>query len=64
MARLILQKEVVVVHEEVNLIPSSCSLGFRLLLLNQFHDVLPGTCIQLVAEDAMRYYEGEWRTLG
>ncbi|CAI5783661.1 alpha-mannosidase 2C1 [Podarcis lilfordi] len=29
---------------------------WRLLLLNQFHDVLPGSCIQLVAEDAMRYY--------
>uniref|UniRef100_A0A670JV47 Mannosidase alpha class 2C member 1 n=1 Tax=Podarcis muralis TaxID=64176 RepID=A0A670JV47_PODMU len=31
---------------------------WRLLLLNQFHDVLPGSCIQLVAEDAMRYYSG------
>lgn len=31
----------------------------RLLLLNQFHDVLTGSCIQLVAEDAMSYYEGE-----
>ncbi|XP_054858782.1 alpha-mannosidase 2C1 [Eublepharis macularius] len=29
---------------------------WRLLLLNQFHDVLPGSCIQLVAEDAMKYY--------
>ncbi|KAL8196911.1 UNVERIFIED_CONTAM: Alpha-mannosidase 2C1 [Gekko kuhli] len=29
---------------------------WRLLLLNQFHDVLPGSCIQLVAEDAVRYY--------
>ncbi|KAG8144902.1 hypothetical protein E2320_013302 [Naja naja] len=29
---------------------------WRLLLLNQFHDVLPGSCIQLVVEDAMRYY--------
>uniref|UniRef100_A0A8D0GUW2 Glycoside hydrolase family 38 central domain-containing protein n=1 Tax=Sphenodon punctatus TaxID=8508 RepID=A0A8D0GUW2_SPHPU len=29
---------------------------WRLLLLNQFHDVLPGSCIQLVAEDAKRYY--------
>ncbi|KAH0619864.1 hypothetical protein JD844_014236 [Phrynosoma platyrhinos] len=28
----------------------------KLLLLNQFHDVLPGSCIQLVVEDAMRYY--------
>lgn len=31
----------------------------RLLLLNQFHDVVTGSCIQLVAEDAMNYYEGE-----
>ncbi|XP_006888438.1 PREDICTED: alpha-mannosidase 2C1 [Elephantulus edwardii] len=30
---------------------------WRLLLLNQFHDVVPGSCIQLVVEDAMRYYE-------
>ncbi|XP_074862404.1 alpha-mannosidase 2C1 isoform X2 [Carettochelys insculpta] len=29
---------------------------WRLLLLNQFHDVLPGSCIQLVVEDARRYY--------
>ncbi|ETE66639.1 Alpha-mannosidase 2C1, partial [Ophiophagus hannah] len=29
---------------------------WRLLLLNQFHDVLPGSCIQLVVEDAMQYY--------
>uniref|UniRef100_A0A7M4EJF9 alpha-mannosidase n=1 Tax=Crocodylus porosus TaxID=8502 RepID=A0A7M4EJF9_CROPO len=36
---------------------------WRLLLLNQFHDVLPGTCIQLVAEDAMTYYE-EIRAMG
>ncbi|KAJ1181489.1 hypothetical protein NDU88_006696 [Pleurodeles waltl] len=30
---------------------------WRLLLLNQFHDVVPGSCIQLVVEDALRYYE-------
>uniref|UniRef100_A0A8C8UP93 alpha-mannosidase n=1 Tax=Peromyscus maniculatus bairdii TaxID=230844 RepID=A0A8C8UP93_PERMB len=30
---------------------------WRLLLLNQFHDVLTGSCIQLVVEDAMNYYE-------
>ncbi|NXP11203.1 MA2C1 mannosidase, partial [Thinocorus orbignyianus] len=29
---------------------------WRLLLLNQFHDVLPGSCIQLVVEDALGYY--------
>uniref|UniRef100_A0A663MFH8 alpha-mannosidase n=1 Tax=Athene cunicularia TaxID=194338 RepID=A0A663MFH8_ATHCN len=32
---------------------------WRLLLLNQFHDVLPGSCIQLVVEDALQYYAGE-----
>ncbi|XP_070578443.1 alpha-mannosidase 2C1-like [Ptychodera flava] len=26
-------------------------------LLNQFHDVLPGSCIDLVAKDAIRFYE-------
>nr|DBA31660.1 TPA: hypothetical protein GDO54_007453 [Pyxicephalus adspersus] len=36
---------------------------WRLLLLNQFHDVLPGSCIQQVVEDAMHYYE-EIRTGG
>ncbi|XP_075713979.1 alpha-mannosidase 2C1 isoform X2 [Rhinoderma darwinii] len=36
---------------------------WRLLLLNQFHDVLPGSCIELVVEDALRYYE-EIRTDG
>ena len=34
-------------------------LWFRLLLLNQFHDVLPGSCIQLVVEDALQYYTGK-----
>ncbi|XP_051484220.1 alpha-mannosidase 2C1 isoform X2 [Apus apus] len=29
---------------------------WRLLLLNQFHDVLPGSCIQQVVEDALKYY--------
>uniref|UniRef100_A0A8C9ZED1 alpha-mannosidase n=1 Tax=Sander lucioperca TaxID=283035 RepID=A0A8C9ZED1_SANLU len=31
---------------------------WRLLLLNQFHDVIPGSCIEMVVEDALRYYEG------
>lgn len=31
----------------------------RLLLLTQFHDVVTGSCIQLVAEEAMCHYEGE-----
>lgn len=31
---------------------------WRLLLLNQFHDVIPGSCIQLVVEDALKYYDG------
>uniref|UniRef100_A0A8C4IAL7 alpha-mannosidase n=1 Tax=Dicentrarchus labrax TaxID=13489 RepID=A0A8C4IAL7_DICLA len=30
---------------------------WRLLLLNQFHDVIPGSCIEMVVEDALRYYE-------
>uniref|UniRef100_A0A3Q4AHU8 alpha-mannosidase n=1 Tax=Mola mola TaxID=94237 RepID=A0A3Q4AHU8_MOLML len=30
---------------------------WRLLLLNQFHDVLPGSCIEMVVEDALKYYE-------
>ncbi|KAM8972229.1 alpha-mannosidase 2C1 [Pelodytes ibericus] len=30
---------------------------WRLLLLNQFHDVLPGSCIEQVVVDAIEYYE-------
>lgn len=30
----------------------------RLLLLNQFHDVVTGSCIQLVVEEAMAHYKG------
>ncbi|KAG2470848.1 MA2C1 mannosidase, partial [Polypterus senegalus] len=30
---------------------------WRLLLLNQFHDVIPGSCIKLVVEDAIKYYD-------
>uniref|UniRef100_A0A8C5LJJ1 Alpha-mannosidase 2C1 n=1 Tax=Jaculus jaculus TaxID=51337 RepID=A0A8C5LJJ1_JACJA len=30
---------------------------WRLLLLNQFHDVVTGSCIQQVAEDAMSHYK-------
>uniref|UniRef100_A0A2K6KCA9 alpha-mannosidase n=1 Tax=Rhinopithecus bieti TaxID=61621 RepID=A0A2K6KCA9_RHIBE len=30
---------------------------WRLLLLNQFHDVVTGSCIQMVAEEAMCHYE-------
>ncbi|XP_033997413.1 alpha-mannosidase 2C1 isoform X1 [Trematomus bernacchii] len=30
---------------------------WRLLLLNQFHDVIPGSCIEMVVDDALRYYE-------
>lgn len=36
---------------------------WRLLLLNQFHDVIPGSCIELVVEDALRYYQ-EIRNIG
>ncbi|XP_035663488.1 alpha-mannosidase 2C1-like [Branchiostoma floridae] len=30
---------------------------WRLFLLNQFHDVLPGSCIKAVVEDAVQYYQ-------
>ncbi|XP_047453152.1 alpha-mannosidase 2C1 [Mugil cephalus] len=30
---------------------------WRLLLLNQFHDVIPGSCIEMVVKDALKYYE-------
>ncbi|KAM6937533.1 alpha-mannosidase 2C1 [Xenentodon cancila] len=30
---------------------------WRLLLLNQFHDVIPGTCIGMVVEDALNHYK-------
>ncbi|XP_032438996.1 alpha-mannosidase 2C1 [Xiphophorus hellerii] len=30
---------------------------WRLLLLNQFHDVIPGSCIGMVVEDALNYYK-------
>lgn len=30
---------------------------WKKFLLNQFHDVLPGSCIQQVVEDALGYYE-------
>lgn len=30
---------------------------WRLLLLNQFHDVIPGSCIGMVVEDALQYYD-------
>ncbi|XP_030620900.1 alpha-mannosidase 2C1 [Chanos chanos] len=30
---------------------------WRLLLLNQFHDVLPGSCIEMVVDDALEYYQ-------
>ena len=31
---------------------------WKLLLLNQFHDVLPGSSINAVYKDALEYYEG------
>lgn len=36
---------------------------WRLLLLNQFHDVIPGSCIEMVVEDALRYYQ-DIRSIG
>ncbi|XP_061577780.1 alpha-mannosidase 2C1 [Cololabis saira] len=29
---------------------------WRLLLLNQFHDVIPGSCVGVVVDDALKYY--------
>lgn len=40
-------------------LPSPALGPCRLLLLTQFHDVVTGSCIQLVAEEAMCHYEGE-----
>nr|XP_061825435.1 alpha-mannosidase 2C1-like isoform X1 [Nerophis lumbriciformis] len=37
---------------------------WRLLLLNQFHDVIPGSCIEMVVDDALRYYEDIRRSGG
>ncbi|CAB1331752.1 unnamed protein product [Coregonus sp. 'balchen'] len=34
-----------------------------MLLLNQFHDVIPGSCIEMVVEEALRYYQ-DIRTVG
>ncbi|XP_060770876.1 alpha-mannosidase 2C1 [Neoarius graeffei] len=31
--------------------------SWRLLLLNQFHDVIPGSCTEMVVEDALKYYK-------
>ena len=31
---------------------------WKKFLLNQFHDVLPGSCIEQVAKDALQIYEG------
>ncbi|XP_063782374.1 alpha-mannosidase 2C1 [Pseudophryne corroboree] len=51
-------------HEESFMYPADkLQHLWRLLLLNQFHDVLPGSCIQQVVEDAIGYYE-EIRTEG
>uniref|UniRef100_A0AAY4DIJ6 alpha-mannosidase n=1 Tax=Denticeps clupeoides TaxID=299321 RepID=A0AAY4DIJ6_9TELE len=36
---------------------------WRKLLLNQFHDVIPGSCIEMVVKDALEYYE-EIRSTG
>ncbi|KAJ8248736.1 hypothetical protein GJAV_G00227180 [Gymnothorax javanicus] len=30
---------------------------WRLLLLNQFHDVIPGSCIEMVVQDALGYFQ-------
>ena len=33
---------------------------WKKFLLNQFHDVIPGSCIRKVAEDAEKIYQGWW----
>uniref|UniRef100_A0A8C1KE57 Mannosidase, alpha, class 2C, member 1 n=1 Tax=Cyprinus carpio TaxID=7962 RepID=A0A8C1KE57_CYPCA len=37
----------------------ACKLQELLLLLNQFYDVIPGSCIEMVDEDALQYYDGK-----
>ena len=37
--------------------------NWKLLLLNQFHDVLPGTCIEMAAQDAWAIYERVFEAL-
>ena len=32
---------------------------WKKFLLNQFHDVIPGSCIEQVVTDAMDIYKGE-----
>lgn len=49
-AMVTLGKEDIYPHEELVRL-------WKLLLLNQFHDVLPGSSIGMVYEDAHRYYE-------
>lgn len=39
-------------------IQSSLRPLWKKFLLNQFHDVIPGSCIRKVAEDAMEIYQG------
>ena len=38
-------------HEEIDRL-------WKLVLLNQFHDVLPGSSINIVYKDALRHYKG------
>lgn len=37
-----------------------CWKGF---LLNQFHDVIPGSCIEQVVTDAMEIYQGKQKRM-
>lgn len=36
---------------------------WKRVLLNQFHDVIPGSCIELVVKDAWRIYQSVWNDL-
>ena len=38
-------------HEEIDRL-------WKLVLLNQFHDVLPGSSINIVYKDTLRHYKG------
>ena len=43
--------------ESDNYVGTDLSKGWKMILLNQFHDILPGTCINEVYEECAREYE-------
>lgn len=46
-------------NEAKNFSDEMCLL-WKKFLLNQFHDVIPGSCIEQVAIDALALYQGEY----